>query len=63
VHAYLFKSGELIQSRDLPLRVVKTGLEQTITDAAHQQPLAYGLFSVFVALITGWGASILFRKD
>ncbi|MBT9372013.1 TIGR02186 family protein [Rhizobium sp. CSW-27] len=62
-HAYLFKSGELILQRELPLRVVKTGLEQTITDAAHQQPLAYGLVCVLVALVTGWGASVLFRKD
>ncbi|SIQ03576.1 conserved hypothetical protein [Rhizobium sp. RU35A] len=63
VHAYLFKSGELILQRDLPLRVVKTGLEQTITDAAHQQPLLYGLVSVLIALVTGWGASVLFRRE
>lgn len=63
VHAYLFKSGVLIAQKDLPLRVVKTGLEQAITDAAHEKPLAYGLFCVMVAVVTGWGASLLFRKD
>ncbi|MFD1745302.1 TIGR02186 family protein [Rhizobium helianthi] len=63
VHAYLFKSGVLVAQKDLPLRVVKTGLEQAITDAAHEKPLAYGLFCVLVAIITGWGASIVFRKD
>ncbi|MBO3758884.1 TIGR02186 family protein [Ciceribacter sp. L1K22] len=63
VHAYLFKSGEFITQKELPLRVIKTGLEQTITEAAHQSPLGYGLFSVMLALITGWGASVLFRKD
>jgi uncharacterized protein (TIGR02186 family) len=63
VHAYLFKSGELMMQKDLPLRVVKTGLEQTITDAAHQKPIAYGLFCVLIAVMTGWGASVLFRKD
>lgn len=63
VHAYLFKSGTLIAQKDIPLRVVKTGLEQAITDAAHDKPLAYGIFCVLIAVLTGWGASIAFRKD
>ncbi|UJW75997.1 TIGR02186 family protein [Rhizobium sp. SL42] len=63
VHAYLFKSGEFITERELPLRVIKTGLEDAITQAAHQQPLFYGLFSVMLALITGWLASLIFRKE
>lgn len=63
VHAYLFKSGEFIGERELPLRVIKTGLEEAITEAAHQQPLAYGTFAVLLALITGWAASLIFRKD
>jgi len=63
VHAYLFKSGEFIAEKELPLRVIKTGLEEAITEAAHQQPLAYGTFAVLLALITGWAASLIFRKD
>ncbi|MBB4063920.1 TIGR02186 family protein [Gellertiella hungarica] len=63
VRAALFKSGKFIMEKTLPLRVVKTGLEQAITDAAHQQPLLYGMASVFLALLTGWGASVLFRRD
>jgi uncharacterized protein (TIGR02186 family) len=61
--AYLFKSGDFIAQRELRLRVVKTGIEQAITDAAHQTPLAYGMLCVLIAVITGWSASILFRKD
>jgi uncharacterized protein (TIGR02186 family) len=63
VRAALFKSGKFVMEKTLPLRVVKTGLEQTITDAAHQQPLLYGLASVVLALLTGWGASVMFRRD
>ncbi|MFN3832628.1 MAG: TIGR02186 family protein [Allorhizobium sp.] len=63
VHAYLFKSGQFIATKELPLRVIKTGLEEAITEAAHQQPLAYGTFAVILALITGWAASLIFRKD
>ncbi len=62
-HAYLFKSGDLIVQRELPLRVVKTGVEQAITDAAHEKPVAYGLLCVLIAIVTGWGASLAFRKD
>lgn len=61
--AYLFKSGKFIAQRELKLRVVKTGMEQAITDAAHQTPLAYGALCVLLAVVTGWGASIIFRKD
>jgi uncharacterized protein (TIGR02186 family) len=63
VHAYLFKGGTQVTQRELPLRVVKTGLEQAITDAAHDRPLAYGALCVLLAVLTGWGASIVFRKD
>ena len=61
--AYLFKSGELIFERELPLRVVKTGIEQAITDAARNRPITYGFLCVLIAVITGWGASLIFRKD
>ncbi|MBB4953144.1 uncharacterized protein (TIGR02186 family) [Agrobacterium vitis] len=63
VHAYLFKSGVFLTQKELRLRVVKTGLEQAITDAAHNQPFFYGVFAVLIAAITGWAASIIFRKD
>lgn len=63
VRAYLFKSGELIAQKEMPLRVVKTGIEQAITDAAHDEPIGYGLVCVLIAVVTGWGASVMFRKD
>ncbi|WEX77907.1 TIGR02186 family protein [Sinorhizobium numidicum] len=63
VRAYLFRDGVFVAAKALPLRVVKTGLEQAITQAAHQQPLIYGLLAVMLAVITGWGASLLFRKE
>ncbi|PDT10929.1 TIGR02186 family protein [Rhizobium sp. J15] len=63
VRAYLFRDGVFVVAKALPLRVVKTGLEQAITDAAHDQPFVYGLFGVALAAMTGWGASVVFRKD
>ncbi|MCZ4090413.1 MULTISPECIES: TIGR02186 family protein [Sinorhizobium] len=63
VRAYLFRDGVFVAAKALPLRVVKTGLEQAITRAAHDQPVIYGLVAVLLAVITGWGASLLFRKE
>ncbi len=38
-------------------------LEQFVATTAHQNGLAYGLVTAFMALMTGWMASIVFRKD
>jgi hypothetical protein len=63
IRAVVFKTGSVVAESQLKLHVVKTGLEQTITRAADQNALYYGMFSVLLAVITGWGASLMFRKD
>ncbi|MDQ0318873.1 uncharacterized protein (TIGR02186 family) [Pararhizobium capsulatum DSM 1112] len=63
VRAYLFREGIFVAAKALPLRVVKTGLEQAITRAAHERPFLYGIVAVLLAVITGWLASIVFRRD
>lgn len=63
VRAHLFRDGVFISEKALPLRVVKTGLEQMISNAAYSHPLSYGVLAVVLALLTGWIASIVFRKD
>ncbi|TCT43096.1 TIGR02186 family protein [Martelella mediterranea] len=63
VQAYLFKNGQQIAAQNLPLDVVKTGLEAQITTAAHEQPLFYGLSAVMIALLSGYIASVVFRKS
>ncbi|MFB2549743.1 TIGR02186 family protein [Ensifer soli] len=63
VRAYLFRDGVFVSAKALELRVVKTGLEQAITRAAHESPLVYGIVAVLLAVVTGWGASVAFRKD
>jgi uncharacterized protein (TIGR02186 family) len=63
IRAYLFKQGRFFDEKSLQMIVVKTGLEESITSAAIDQPLLYGLFSVLLAVLTGWTASLVFRKD
>ncbi len=63
VRAYLFRDGMFVAAKALPLRVVKTGIEQAITRAAHESPFLYGVLAVLLAVITGWLASVVFRRD
>ncbi|MGV3548479.1 TIGR02186 family protein [Rhizobium sp.] len=63
IRAYLFKEGKVFDEKQLDMRVVKTGLEEAITAAAFDQPLIYGVFAVLLAVLTGWAASLMFRRD
>lgn len=63
IRAYLFKEGRTFDEKLLEMKVVKTGLEEAITAAAFNQPLLYGLFAVLLAVLTGWAASLMFRRD
>ena len=63
IRAYLFKEGRVFDEKQLGMHVVKTGLEESITAAAFDQPLMYGLFAVLLAVLTGWAASLMFRRD
>lgn len=61
--AFLFRNGEFLRESSTNLQIVKAGLEQRIYHAAHNYSLFYGLFAVFLAVMTGWFGRILFRKD
>ena len=63
VRAHLFRDGVFIAEKALPLSVMKTGIEQMISRAAYDHSLAYGAFSVLLAVLTGWLASVVFRRD
>lgn len=63
VRAVLYKNGEYVMETSLPLRVVKTGMEQFIYNFAHRYSFMYGIVAVLLALVTGWLGSVIFRKD
>jgi uncharacterized protein (TIGR02186 family) len=63
IRAVLFRKGIFVAEKELQLEVVKTGIEEAITFAATQRPLLYGIFAVLLAVLTGWAASLIFRKD
>jgi uncharacterized protein (TIGR02186 family) len=58
---YLTRDGKVVAKHLSLIDVRKVGLERWLYNLAHQQALAYGLMSLAVAVIAGWGASAFFR--
>jgi uncharacterized protein (TIGR02186 family) len=63
VEIKLFADGALVTRTETAFEIVKVGFEQFIANAARNNGLTYGLVTAFMALMTGWMASIVFRKD
>jgi uncharacterized protein (TIGR02186 family) len=63
VSFYLFRGGALLDKITEPLNISKHGFEQVTYSLAHQRSLVYGLVSVVIALLTGWFAGVVFRKN
>jgi uncharacterized protein (TIGR02186 family) len=63
IDVMLFANGALITRTTSALEVTKAGLEQYVAEAAHDHGLLYGLVTALMALITGWIASVVFRRD
>lgn len=60
---WLFKDGDLIARRSARLEVRKIGFEQFMFNLAHKNGLLHGIIAVVVAILTGWLASVVFRRD
>jgi uncharacterized protein (TIGR02186 family) len=59
----LFSAGNLVTQTETSFEIVKVGFEQFVATSARRDGLIYGLVTAFMALMTGWMASIVFRKD
>lgn len=59
----LFADGALLARTQTAMEVVKVGFEQVVANAARDHGLLYGLATALMALLTGWLASVVFRKD
>jgi uncharacterized protein (TIGR02186 family) len=63
VDVHVFADAALLRTRSLSLRVAKAGFEQAVFQASTEAPLLYGLLTAALALLSGWVASVLFRRD
>jgi uncharacterized protein (TIGR02186 family) len=61
VRIFLLRDQKVIAHQERVVGVRKVGLERFIFNLAHQQPLIYGLVSLVLAALAGWGASAAFR--
>jgi uncharacterized protein (TIGR02186 family) len=59
----LFADGALVTQTQTTFEIVKVGFEQFVATTARQSGFTYGLVTAFMALMTGWMASVVFRKD
>ena len=63
VEIKLFSDGALVTRTESAFEIVKVGFEQFVATSARQSGFIYGLVTTAMALMTGWMASIVFRKD
>jgi len=59
----LFADGALVARSNSAFEVVKVGFEQFVVTSSQSHGVQYGLATVGFALLTGWFASVVFRKD
>ena len=58
---FLTRDGAVVGDFDTSITVQKVGLERWLYNLSRQNPLAYGLLAVAIALIAGWSASAAVR--
>jgi uncharacterized protein (TIGR02186 family) len=63
VDVKLFADGTMIARTTSAFEIVKVGFEQFVVTAARDYGLFYGLGTAAMALMTGFLASIVFRRD
>jgi uncharacterized protein (TIGR02186 family) len=63
VDVKLFDSGAVIARTGSAFEIKTVGFERFMANAAVNYGVAYGLATTVMAVVTGWMASILFRRD
>lgn len=58
---YLLRDKMVVSEFETTIDVRKVGLERFLYNLSRQKPLIYGLMSLAIAIIAGWGASAAFQ--
>lgn len=61
VRLFILREGHVIDSQERVIDVRKAGLERLLFNLAHERPFLYGVLSLIMAAVAGWGASAAFR--
>jgi len=63
VDVRLLNDGVILASSNSAIEVQKVGFEQFVANSAREHGLLYGFATAGLALLTGWLASVVFRRD
>ena len=58
---FLTRNGKVLDEHSAEIDVHKAGLERWLYRLSQEQPLAYGILAILIAISAGWAASALFR--
>ncbi len=59
---YLIRDKNIVADTSVGITVRKAGMEVWLYNLSREKPLVYGLLSLLVALVAGYGASEIFRR-
>jgi uncharacterized protein (TIGR02186 family) len=63
VDVMLFADSVTLARTNTSFELVKTGFEQRVGEIAHDWSFVYGLATCALAILFGWTASVIFRRD
>ena len=63
VDVKVFAEGALLTRANSAFEIIKVGFEQFVANAAQDYGLLYGLTTAMMAIMTGWFAAVVFRRD
>ena len=61
VRIFITRNGAVVDQLERRINVRKEGLERFLFNLSREQPLIYGLLSLFIAVAAGYGAQAAFR--
>jgi uncharacterized protein (TIGR02186 family) len=63
VEVKVLAEGALLTRSNSAFEIVKVGFEQFVANAAQDYGLLYGITTAMMAIMTGWFAAVVFRRD
>jgi uncharacterized protein (TIGR02186 family) len=63
VDVRVFTDGIVRARANSAFEIIKVGFEQFVATAARDFGMLYGIATVMMAMLTGWFASVVFRRD
>lgn len=63
VRGYAVVDDVIIDQQSLKFRVHQDGVASDILEYAEEKPALYGIIGVLIAIIVGWGATQVLRRD